>query len=146
MDAIRAAATPHVAFAIQRLGAQLGPAVFVLPDGRQVSPLHVAPWADDPGAEALPGILRSLRGEWPCVPYGYGTATDADTPARWAEVIAPPEPGEEIHGHASNTDCDGRMRPTARSPSLSPIPPRIRSTTSPAASVPCPDRRRSTSP
>lgn len=104
MDSIRAAATPNVAFAIQRLGAQLGPAVFVLSDGRQVSPLHVAPWADDAGAEALPGILRSLRGEWPCVPYGYGTATDADTPARWADVIAPPEPGEDVHGHASNTD------------------------------------------
>ena len=70
MDTVRAAATSHVAFAIQRLGAQLGPAVFVLPDGRQVSPLHVAPWADDPGRRRTPRhpaqlarrmALRALR-------------------------------------------------------------------------------------
>ncbi len=105
-DPIRAAATPRTAFAIQRLGAQLGPAVFVLPDGRQVSPLHVAPWADDAAAAALPGILRSLRGEWPCVPYGYGTELASDTPARWATVIAPPEPGEDVHGYGSNALWD----------------------------------------
>jgi hypothetical protein len=104
MDRVRAAATSRVAFAVQRLGAQLGPAVFVLPDGRQVSPLHVAPWANEAGAEALPGILRSLRGEWPCVPFGYGTELTPDTPARWADVMAAPEPGEDVHGYAANTD------------------------------------------
>lgn len=126
-DAIRAAATPRTAFAIQRLGAQLGPAVFVLPDGRQVSPLHVAPWADEPGAEALPGILRSLRGEWPCVPYGYGTETTPETPARWAGVIAPPEPGEDVHGHASNALWDwepsgpGALALSIRYPAAHPV-------------------------
>jgi hypothetical protein len=104
MDDVRAAGTPLVAFAIQRLGAQLGPAVFVLPDGRQVSPLHVAPWAGEPGAEALPGILRALRGEWPCVPFGYGEAAGPETPARWAPLLAPPEPDEAVHGHSSNAD------------------------------------------
>jgi hypothetical protein len=103
---MRAAATPHVAFAVQRLGAQLGPAVFVLPDGRQVSPLHVAPWAAEPEAADLPGVLRSLRGEWPCVPFGYGTAVTEDTPARWAGLIAPPTEGEAVHGHGSNAAWD----------------------------------------
>jgi hypothetical protein len=106
MDLVRAAGTSHVSFAIQRLGAQLGPSVFVLSDGRQVSPLHVAPWVDDPEAEALPGILRSLRGEWPCVPFGYGTEVASDTPARWASVLASPEPGEDVHGYSSNALWD----------------------------------------
>jgi hypothetical protein len=52
----------------------LGPTLFVLPDGRQVAPFQVAPWADEPGGEDLPGILKRLRGEWPCVPFG----SDAD--------------------------------------------------------------------
>lgn len=106
MDQVRAAASPRVSFAIQRLGAQLGPAVFVLPDGRQVNPLHVAPWADDPAAGALPGILRSLRGEWPCVPYGYGSAAGPDTPDRWAGIMAPPETGEDVHGYGANVPWD----------------------------------------
>jgi len=127
METLRAAATPRVAFAIQRLGAQLGPAVFVLPDGRQVSPLHVAPWADAPGAETLPGVLRSLRGEWPCVPFGYGTAVTADTPARWADIIAPPEQNEDIHGHSSNAlwdwqDCeDGGLALSIAYPDSHPV-------------------------
>lgn len=99
---LQAAAGPRVAFAMRALGAMLGPAVFVLPDGRQVSPLHVAPWEDDPAAADLPGILQALRGEWPCVPFGYSVPVTDDTPARWAPLLGPPEPGEEVHGPSSN--------------------------------------------
>jgi hypothetical protein len=97
----------HGALTVQRLGAMLAPVTFVLPDGRQVSPIHVAPWAGEPGAEALPGILRKLRGEWPCVPFGYSVPADG-WPESWAHVIGPPEPDEEIHGHGSNHDWNWR--------------------------------------
>jgi hypothetical protein len=90
----------------------LAPLTFVLPNGRQVSPMHVAPWAEEPGSDALPGILQRLRGEWPCVPFGYSVAGDGFVPD-WAKLMRPAAPGEEIHGHSSNAlwnweDGDGR--------------------------------------
>ena len=54
----------HGRLTVQDLGAMLGPVIFRLPDGREVSPLHVAPWAEDPQAASLPGILRALRGDF----------------------------------------------------------------------------------
>ena len=93
----------HGALSVQRLGAMLAPLTFVLPDGRQVSPLHIAPWAGDPGANALPGILRRLRGDWPCVPFGYTAPAEA-FPEDWARLIEPAPPGEEAHGHSSNAE------------------------------------------
>ena len=61
---------------VQALGAMLGLVTFRLPDGPEVSPLHVAPWADDPQAASLPGILRALRGDFACVPFGADRAPD----------------------------------------------------------------------
>ena len=63
--------------------------------------MHVAPWAEEPVAAELPGILQRLRGEWPCVPFGYAV-TDPTAPAEWARLNGPAEPGEEVHGHGSN--------------------------------------------
>lgn len=91
----------HGTLTVQRHGAMLAPLTFVLADGRQISPMHIAPWADTPAAQALPGILQRLRGEWPCVPFGYAIE-DATAPPEWARLNGPPEPGEEIHGHGSN--------------------------------------------
>jgi hypothetical protein len=51
----------------QSLGGMLAPVQFSLGEGRSVSPLQVAPWGDDP---RWPGLLRALRGEWPCLPFG----------------------------------------------------------------------------
>lgn len=68
--ATRALAWDHGCLAVQTLAAMIGPATFVLDDGRQCNPLHIAPWARDPGSVELPGVLRKLRGEWPCVPFG----------------------------------------------------------------------------
>ena len=101
----------HGALTVQRLGAMLAPLTFLLPSGRQVNPMHVAPWAAEPGGEGLPGILQKLRGEWPCVPFGYSVPADGFA-ARWARVIHPGAPKEEIHGHSSNAlwnweECNG---------------------------------------
>jgi hypothetical protein len=51
----------------QSLGGMLAPVRFELGGGRSVSPLYVAPWGDD---DRWPGLLRGLRGEWPCLPFG----------------------------------------------------------------------------
>jgi hypothetical protein len=103
----------HGVVSVEDLGGQLGPTLFVLPDGQQVAPFHVAPWADEPGGEELPGILKRLRGEWPCVPFG----ADADRapgdgwPGSQAATTLDPFP----HGFSSNnswrfeTDADGSI-------------------------------------
>jgi hypothetical protein len=100
-DAYRGLGWRHGALTVQRHAAMLAPLTFLLRDGRQVSPMHVAPWAEDPIAATLPGILQRLRGEWPCVPFGYAIE-DATAPADWARLNGAPEPGEEVHGHSSN--------------------------------------------
>jgi len=102
-DDYRGLGWAHGALTVQRLGAMLAPVTFVLADGRQVSPFHIAPWADEPGSEVLPGILKKLRGEWPCVPFGYSVPAEG-WPDNWSIVMGPPEPGEEVHGHSSNHD------------------------------------------
>jgi hypothetical protein len=99
-DFYRGLGWAHGALTVQRLGAMLAPLTFVLPNGRQVNPMHVAPWANEPGSEALPGILRRLRGEWPCVPFGYSVSSDGFT-SEWARLMHA-APGEEVHGYSSN--------------------------------------------
>ena len=100
-DDYRGLGWKHGALTVQRHAAMLAPLTFLLPNGRQVNPMHVAPWAEEPIAAELPGILQRLRGEWPCVPFGYAV-TDPTAPAEWARLNGPSEPGEEIHGHSSN--------------------------------------------
>lgn len=100
-DAYRGLGWEFGTLAVQRLGAMLAPVTFLLDGGRQVSPLHVAPWAGTPDEAGLPGILARLRGEWPCVPFGYAV-DDPTAPSDWARLNGPSEAGEEIHGHSSN--------------------------------------------
>ena len=60
-DGVRVLAWPHGRVEVQRLGAMLGPLRFEAEGHEPFEPLQVAPWADEPGAQALPGILRRLR-------------------------------------------------------------------------------------
>lgn len=96
----RALAWDHGVLAAQRLGGMLGPVTFLI-DGKPFSPLHVAPWGNEPERTALPGILQRLRGEWPCVPFGYSAPREA-FPPEWQAVMFDQPTGEEIHGHSSN--------------------------------------------
>jgi hypothetical protein len=130
----------HGCLTVQRLGAMLAPVTFLFADGRQVSPLHVAPWAGEKGTEELPGILRRLRGEWPCVPFGYSVPAEGFAPA-WVPAIAPAEPGEEVHGHSSNVDWqwedapDGTIRLSLDYPPSSQVK-RVERTVAPDADGP----------
>ncbi|WP_148717037.1 hypothetical protein [Chitinolyticbacter meiyuanensis] len=69
----------HGEFTVQALGGMLAPVRFWLANGAEISPLQVAPWQPDP---ALPGVLRGLRGEWPCLPFGMSQSR-TDLPAGW---------------------------------------------------------------
>jgi hypothetical protein len=100
-DDYRGLGWEHGSLVVQRLGAMLAPITFVLANGQQVSPMHIAPWANEPGSDELPGILQGLRGEWPCVPFGYSVPSGGFAP-EWAPLMRSPPPGEEAHGHSSN--------------------------------------------
>src|SRR5438270_451992 len=53
------------------LGGHLGPAWFILnPASTRINPLSVAPWAQENVAEDTPQIIRSLRGDFFCLPFG----------------------------------------------------------------------------
>ena len=114
------------ALTVQRLGAMLAPVTFALADGRQVSPLHIAPWAGEPEAQEQPGILRRMRGDWPCAPFGYSVESEGWA-ADWAATMGPAEADEEVHGYCSNHDWrwreapDGSLRLSIDYPAASPI-------------------------
>lgn len=89
---------------VQALGAMLGPLHFRLDAERDLQVMHVAPWAGTTDSLALPGVLRRLRGEWPCVPFGR-TDLPPDLPAGWEPLAS-----DDIwpHGYSANHrwSCD----------------------------------------
>jgi hypothetical protein len=100
MKSNRALAWDHGCLAVQTLAAMVGPVTFILPDGRPVSPLHVAGWGNDPARFDLPGVLQRLRGEWPCVPFG----ADAERQLSKGWSVNGAELADHPHGYGSNTD------------------------------------------
>ncbi len=97
-DAFWTLAWPHGELSVRAVGGMLAPLRFELGGGRSVSPLYMAPWADEPVASGLSGLMRGLRGEWPCVPFGPAHAPE-DLPASWVPR-APTTPWD--HGYAAN--------------------------------------------
>lgn len=81
----------------------LAPVTFLLPGGQQINPMYLAPWFDEPVASELPGLLRGMRGEWPCVPFGAAVPPDG-FPARWARCFDAQEATADFHGHGANHD------------------------------------------
>lgn len=60
----------RASLAITETGGQLSDVCFTLEGGRRVSPMHVAPWADEQLPADTPPILRVLRGDFFCAPFG----------------------------------------------------------------------------
>jgi hypothetical protein len=83
---------------VQALGAMLGPLYFRLDAERDLQVMHVAPWAGTTNSLTLPGVLRRMRGEWPCVPFGR-TDLPSDLPPDW--IALSPEDNWP-HGYSSN--------------------------------------------
>jgi hypothetical protein len=88
----------HGSAEVQSLGAMLGPLSLRIGPGRELEIMHVAPWAGMTRADNLPGIMRRLRGEWPCVPFGC-TEAPHGLPASW-RTHAPDDAWN--HGYAAN--------------------------------------------
>jgi hypothetical protein len=82
---------------LQAQGGMLGPLTLRLKDGRAVQPMFLAPWLDDPATRNLPPLLRDLRGELPCAPFGR---TDFPEGTKgWTRR----DPGDEWeHGYSAN--------------------------------------------
>jgi hypothetical protein len=83
---------------VQSLGAMLGPLSFAIGDERELEIMHVAPWAGMTRAGSLPGLMRRLRGEWPCLPFGC-TEAPPGLPPGW-RTRAPDDAW--THGYAAN--------------------------------------------
>ena len=62
-------ASDKVDAAITRQGGHLAPVRFRLPHG-VVQPYSVAPWAEEKASAKLIPLLRSLRGDFFCAPFG----------------------------------------------------------------------------
>ncbi len=102
MSSARSLTWSHGVVSVETLGAMLGPTLFVLPDGRQIAPFHIAPWFDGDQAVNQPGILQRLRGEWPCVPFGAASPRTAQD--GWPASDPAQEPDRFPHGYGSNHD------------------------------------------
>jgi hypothetical protein len=63
-------ATSQVEAAVTRQGGHLAPVRFCLGKDRWVEPFEVAPWAEEKLAPETPEILRVMRGDFFCMPFG----------------------------------------------------------------------------
>lgn len=93
----------HGVLSLQRRGGMLGPLTFIVAGDRQVSPLYLAPWAAQELRPALSEVLQSLRGEWPCIPFGSYRPKDG-FPPEWAWAIGNERHEHYQHGFSSNVD------------------------------------------
>lgn len=94
----------HGQFTVVKDGAMCAPATFDLGNGRSVQPFAVAPWSDDGSREfaELPQLLKRLRGEWACVPFGM-PQTREDLPPEWKSATPSSlKLGDWFHGPGSN--------------------------------------------
>ena len=50
-------------------------------NGKKIKPLHEPDWLNDDSDEfnSLPGILKNLKGEFPCVPFGINSPVEEIT-------------------------------------------------------------------
>jgi hypothetical protein len=61
---------PWVKLAVTREAGHLGPVSFEVGEGRWVAPYALAPWEPDQCGMEVPPILRILRGDFFCLPFG----------------------------------------------------------------------------
>jgi len=66
-------ASPQVEAFVTEMGGQLGPVTFNC-KGRKLQPFSVAPWAEEGLDPSQPPIIKALRGDFFCMPFG-GNAT-----------------------------------------------------------------------
>lgn len=87
------------------------PRNFIL-GNKKVSPFVVAPWLNDPAEQLsnVSNIIRYLRGEWPCFPFGSADA-QGELPPDW-EASRRPDPNwhRDSHGYGANSNWSLKER------------------------------------
>ena len=87
---------------VQTTGCMIGPVFFKTAEGKVVQPFHIAPWSEEQQKEELSPIMKRLRGEWTCVPFGAARKIDKLTPdweaVKWEEYEDMP------HGPSSSLE------------------------------------------
>lgn len=58
---------------VTRTGGMIAPVTFTL-GRKKVQPMHIAPWHGEKLAKSTPNILRALRGDFFCMPFGGNAA------------------------------------------------------------------------
>ncbi|UAB68848.1 hypothetical protein INR79_09835 [Vibrio sp. SCSIO 43132] len=97
----RALAWEFGTISVQSMGAMIGPSVFILPNGKQVNPFYIAPWHGEEVGDEVDNLTRHLRGEWPCVPFGYPMPTE-HFPKTWGDILDENESIDFVHGYGSH--------------------------------------------
>jgi hypothetical protein len=54
---------------VSQLGGQIAPVIFDR-KGRKIAPYSIAPWAEEKVAKETPAMIRALRGDFFCLPFG----------------------------------------------------------------------------
>lgn len=75
---------------LTRRGGHLAPVTFTLKSGKTVQPFAVAPWAERKLPHGIPDLLRALRGDFFCCPFGGNSSA-------WRGERHPPH-GETANG------------------------------------------------
>ena len=105
----------HVHAHLTKLGGHLGPVAFRLPH-RLVTPLSVAPWAEEKLAPDTPALLRALREDFFCAPFGGNAA---------------PWRGEQHPPHGETANAAWRLRAFERTPEQLTLHASLRTTVRP---------------
>ncbi len=94
------------------LACSLEPVEFVLPDGQRVSPFHRAAWIGR--GDISPPQMRAIRGDWPCLPFGYGFDRQGLV-AEWRNLTVQDgeEPVAEYGGQPHGPSANADWRPSA---------------------------------
>jgi hypothetical protein len=64
--------------AVTETGGHLSDVTFTLAGGKKVRPMHTAPWEKEELAPGTPNVLRMLRGDFFCAPFGSDGADPND--------------------------------------------------------------------
>ena len=59
---------------VTRLGAMMAPVTFFADSPRPIQPYYIAPWWNEGCGAEVPNLLRTLRGDFFCVPFGGNEA------------------------------------------------------------------------
>ena len=90
---------------LTRRGGHLAPVSFTLKSGKTVQPFAVAPWAERKLPHGIPDLLRALRGDFFCCPFGGNSSA-------WRGERHPPH-GETANGSWSLVSLEtGKGRST----------------------------------